>query len=100
MNELIIAVISEEKPTAPTFNANMAREIAQRERAKEAERLFPEILDAIRTNAEEGSMRCTIIKPTDFGTDTGSAICAKLEALGFSASVNYSGCRSVWNISW
>ncbi len=99
MNELIVAVISEEKPTAPIFNANMAREIAKRERAKEAERLFPEILDAIRINAEKGSMRCTITKPTDFGTDTRPAICAKLEALGFTVSAKYLN-GSMWDISW
>lgn len=100
MNELIIAVISEEKPTAPTFNASMAREIAQQERAKEAEKMFPEILEDIRSEAEKGKLNCSVAKTTTFGPDTRSAICAKLEALGFSASAKYSGGRSVWDIGW
>lgn len=97
MNEIAVVVITEEK--TPTFDAHVARTIAEKERAKEADRLFPEILDGIRASAEKGNLDCVITKSTVFGTDTRPAIKAKLEALGFKVSIRYHN-GSVWEISW
>lgn len=97
MNEIAVVVITEEK--APAFDAHVARMIAEKERAKEADRLFPEILDGIRASAEKGDLNCAITKTTVFGPDTRPAIKTRLEALGFKVSFRYHN-GSVWDISW
>lgn len=97
MNEIAVVVITEEK--TPAFDAHVARAIAEKERAKEADRLLPEILDDIRINAEKGKLDCIITKATVFGTDTRPAIRTKLEALGFKVTSKYHN-GSVWEISW